>query len=83
MFLGFRIVVIKLLSENYSLSQYENLTKTSFSPEYYNSYLASNRSYIVASIDVRGSGAMGVDALHAVNGALGSVEITDTLATIR
>lgn len=51
--------------------------------EYYNMYLSSNRSFIVASIDVRGSGVMGVEALHAVNGALGTVEITDTLDAIR
>lgn len=46
-------------------------------------YLSSNRSFIVASIDVRGSGAMGVEAMHALNNALGTVEITDTLAAIR
>lgn len=46
-------------------------------------YLSSNRSFIVASIDVRGSGAMGVEAMHALNNALGTVEITDSLAAIR
>lgn len=46
-------------------------------------YLASNRSFIVAAIDVRGSGVMGVEAMHAINNALGTVEVTDTLATIR
>jgi dipeptidyl aminopeptidase/acylaminoacyl peptidase len=46
-------------------------------------YLTSNRSFIVASIDVRGSGVMGVEAMHAVNTALGTVEVTDTLAAIR
>ncbi|XP_028039799.1 venom dipeptidyl peptidase 4-like [Bombyx mandarina] len=51
--------------------------------EYYNSYLATNRSIIVASIDVRGSGVMGVEAMHAVNRALGTVEISDTLDTIK
>ncbi|KAG6459334.1 hypothetical protein O3G_MSEX011338 [Manduca sexta] len=51
--------------------------------EYYNTYLSANRSIIVASIDVRGSGVMGVEAMHAVNTALGTVEISDTLATIR
>lgn len=51
--------------------------------EYYSMYLSSNRSFIVASIDVRGSAVMGVEALHAVNEALGTVEITDTLDAIR
>lgn len=46
-------------------------------------YLTSNRSFIVATIDVRGSSVLGVEALHAVNNALGTVEVTDTLATIR
>ncbi|CAG5056647.1 unnamed protein product [Parnassius apollo] len=53
--------------------------KDVFSLEYYTSYLSTNRSFIVASIDVRGSGVMGVEAMHAVNNALGTVEITDTL----
>ncbi|KAJ0181711.1 hypothetical protein K1T71_002433 [Dendrolimus kikuchii] len=57
--------------------------KDSFDLEYYNMYLATNKSVIVAAIDVRGSGVMGVEAMHAVNNALGTVEITDTLATIR
>lgn len=57
--------------------------KDNFDLEYYNMYLAANRSFIVASIDVRGSGVMGVEAMHAVNNALGTVEISDTLATIR
>lgn len=57
--------------------------KDNFDLEYYNTYLSTNRSFIVASIDVRGSGAMGVEAMHAVNNALGTVEVTDTLATIR
>lgn len=51
--------------------------------EYYNTYLTTNRSYIVASIDVRGSGVVGVEAMHAVNNALGTVEVADTLTTIR
>lgn len=51
--------------------------------EYYNTYLAVNKSYIVASIDVRGTGVMGVEAMHAINNALGSVEVSDTLTTIR
>lgn len=57
--------------------------KDNFDLEYYNMYLASNRSFIVASIDVRGSGVMGVEAMHAVNNALGTVEVTDTLLTIK
>ncbi|XP_023940299.1 venom dipeptidyl peptidase 4 [Bicyclus anynana] len=57
--------------------------KDVYDMEYYNLYLSSNRSFIVASIDVRGSGAMGVEAMHALNNALGTVEITDTLAAIR
>ncbi|XP_045785433.1 venom dipeptidyl peptidase 4 [Maniola jurtina] len=57
--------------------------KDVYDMEYYNMYLSSNRSFIVASIDVRGSGAMGVEAMHALNNALGTVEITDTLAAIR
>lgn len=57
--------------------------KDSYDLEYYNMYLSSNRSFIVASIDVRGSGAMGVEAMHALNNALGTVEITDSLAAIR
>ncbi|XP_046961620.1 venom dipeptidyl peptidase 4-like [Vanessa cardui] len=55
----------------------------SYDLEYYNMYLSSNRSFIIASIDVRGSGVMGVEAMHAVNDALGTVEITDTLDVIR
>ncbi|XP_073941528.1 venom dipeptidyl peptidase 4-like isoform X2 [Choristoneura fumiferana] len=51
--------------------------------EYYNTYLAANRSFIVASIDVRGSKVLGVEAMHAVNNALGTVEVTDTLDAIR
>lgn len=54
-----------------------------FDLEYYNMYLSANRSFISASIDVRGSKVMGVDNLFAVNNALGTVEITDTLAAIR
>ncbi|KAL4715180.1 hypothetical protein ACJJTC_012227 [Scirpophaga incertulas] len=57
--------------------------KDTFEMEFYNMYLTTNRSFIVASIDVRGSGVMGVEAMHAVNTALGTVEITDTLAAIR
>ncbi|XP_013133891.1 PREDICTED: venom dipeptidyl peptidase 4-like [Papilio polytes] len=56
--------------------------KDNFNLEYYASYLSTNRSFIVASIDVRGSGAMGVEAMHAVNNALGTVEITDTLSAL-
>ncbi|XP_014362770.2 venom dipeptidyl peptidase 4 [Papilio machaon] len=56
--------------------------RDNFNLEYYASYLSTNRSFIVASIDVRGSGAMGVEAMHAVNNALGSVEITDTLSAL-
>ncbi|XP_068620957.1 venom dipeptidyl peptidase 4 [Battus philenor] len=59
-----------------------NRVKDNFNLEYYTSYLATNRSFIVASIDVRGSGVMGVEAMHAVNNALGTVEITDTLAAL-
>ncbi|XP_063838892.1 venom dipeptidyl peptidase 4-like [Ostrinia nubilalis] len=57
--------------------------KDNYDLEFYNMYLSSNRSFIVASIDVRGSGVMGVEAMHAVNTALGTVEVTDTLAAIR
>ncbi|CAK1549748.1 unnamed protein product [Leptosia nina] len=57
--------------------------KDSFDLEYYNTYLSANRSIIVASIDVRGSGSMGVEAMHALDRALGTVEITDTLAAIK
>ncbi|PZC83344.1 hypothetical protein B5X24_HaOG208108 [Helicoverpa armigera] len=57
--------------------------KDSFDLEYYNTYLSTNRSCIVASIDVRGSGVLGVEAMHAINNAFGTVEVTDTLATIR
>ncbi|XP_045458917.1 venom dipeptidyl peptidase 4-like [Melitaea cinxia] len=57
--------------------------RDSYDLEYYSMYLSSNRSFIVASIDVRGSAVMGVEALHAVNEALGTVEITDTLDAIR
>ncbi|XP_032529927.2 venom dipeptidyl peptidase 4 [Danaus plexippus] len=57
--------------------------KDTYDLEYYNLYLSGNRSFIVASIDVRGSGAMGVEAMHALNNALGTVEITDTLTAIR
>ncbi|CAH0603285.1 unnamed protein product [Chrysodeixis includens] len=57
--------------------------KDNFDLEYYNTYLTTNRSYIVASIDVRGSGVIGVEAMHAVNNALGTVEVTDTLTTIK
>ncbi|XP_041976772.1 venom dipeptidyl peptidase 4-like [Aricia agestis] len=57
--------------------------KDSYDLEYYSTYLASNRSMIVGSVDVRGSGAMGVDNMHAVNNALGTIEVTDTLAAIK
>ncbi|KAL0894609.1 hypothetical protein ABMA27_013171 [Loxostege sticticalis] len=57
--------------------------KDSYDLEFYNMYLSTNRSFIVAAIDVRGSGVMGVEAMQAVNTALGTVEITDTLAAIR
>ncbi|XP_038206505.1 venom dipeptidyl peptidase 4 [Zerene cesonia] len=57
--------------------------KDVFDMEYYNTYLTVNKSVIVASIDVRGSGVMGVEAMHGLNRALGTVEITDTLAAIR
>ncbi|CAH0749131.1 unnamed protein product [Diatraea saccharalis] len=57
--------------------------KDSFDLEFYGLYLSSNRSFIVAAIDVRGSGVMGVEAMHAVNRALGTVEVTDTLAAVR
>ncbi|XP_013200635.1 venom dipeptidyl peptidase 4 [Amyelois transitella] len=57
--------------------------KNNFDLEYYNMYLTTNRSFIVASIDVRGSGVLGTEAMHAVNDALGTVEITDTLAAIK
>ncbi|CAH2066375.1 unnamed protein product, partial [Iphiclides podalirius] len=56
--------------------------KDNFNLEYYGSYLSTNRSFIVASIDVRGSGAMGVEAMYSVNNALGTVEVTDTLAAL-
>ncbi|XP_059059410.1 venom dipeptidyl peptidase 4-like [Achroia grisella] len=56
--------------------------KDNFDLEYYTLYLAANRSFIVAAIDVRGSGVLGTEAMHAVNDALGTVEITDTLAAI-
>ncbi|KAI8427637.1 hypothetical protein MSG28_002118 [Choristoneura fumiferana] len=46
--------------------------------QYYNTYLAANRSFIVASIDVRGSKVLGVEAMHAVNNALGTVEDLET-----
>ncbi|XP_049872688.1 venom dipeptidyl peptidase 4 [Pectinophora gossypiella] len=57
--------------------------KDNYDLEYYTTYLATNRSFISASIDVRGSGVMGVEALFAINKALGTVEVTDTLAAIR
>ncbi|XP_050675466.1 venom dipeptidyl peptidase 4-like isoform X1 [Leptidea sinapis] len=56
--------------------------KDNYDLEYYNKYLSGNRSFIVASIDVRGSGVMGVESMHALNKALGTAEITDTLETI-
>ncbi|XP_037977148.2 venom dipeptidyl peptidase 4 [Plutella xylostella] len=49
----------------------------------YSTYLAANRSFIVGSIDVRGSDVLGVEAMHAVNNALGTYEVADTLAVIR
>ncbi|XP_026326688.1 venom dipeptidyl peptidase 4-like isoform X2 [Hyposmocoma kahamanoa] len=57
--------------------------KDNFDLEYYNLYLAGNRSFIVGSVDVRGSGAMGVEAMFAVKDALGTVEVTDSIAAIR
>lgn len=49
----------------------------------YSTYLATNRSFIVCYVDVRGSGAMSVEALHSINNALGTLEVTDTLFAIR
>lgn len=49
----------------------------------YSTYLVSNRSIIVCYIDVRGTGVMGVEAMHAINNAVGSFEVMDTLAVIR
>ncbi|KAJ2944626.1 hypothetical protein O0L34_g3978 [Tuta absoluta] len=57
--------------------------KDGYDLEYYNWYLSTNRSFIVASIDVRGSGVMNVESMHAINNALGTVEVTDTLDAIR
>ncbi|XP_072936332.1 venom dipeptidyl peptidase 4 isoform X2 [Epargyreus clarus] len=57
--------------------------KDCYDLEYDAWYLTANRSIIVASIDVRGSGVMGVEAMHALNMALGTVEITDTLEAIK
>lgn len=45
----------------------------------WNSYLASNKDYIVAQIDGRGSGGQGYQLLHEVYYHLGSVEVADQL----
>lgn len=45
----------------------------------YNTYLASNRDYIVAQIDGRGSGGQGQHLLHEVFYHLGTAEVEDQL----
>jgi len=49
----------------------------------WDTYLASQRNFIVASIDVRGSGFQGDEFKHTVFRQLGSVEVRDTLHVIR
>jgi len=49
----------------------------------WDTYLASQRNFIVASVDVRGSGFQGDDFKHAIFRKLGSYEVTDTLHVIR
>ncbi len=46
-------------------------------------YLASNRDFIVAHMDVRGSGFSGNDFKHAVFHRLGTVEVTDSLIVLK
>ncbi|GLV36131.1 Dipeptidyl peptidase 10 [Carabus blaptoides fortunei] len=45
----------------------------------WNTYLASNKDYIIAQIDGRGSGGQGHQLLHEVYYHLGSVEVADQL----
>ena len=49
----------------------------------WDTYLASQRNFIVASVDVRGSGFQGDDFKHSIFHQLGSYEVTDTLHVIR
>ena len=49
----------------------------------WDSYLASQRNFIVANIDVRGTGYQGSRFKHAVYGELGRYETADTLHVIR
>eukprot|EP00090_Calanus_glacialis_P007913 TRINITY_DN16308_c0_g1_i1.p1 TRINITY_DN16308_c0_g1~~TRINITY_DN16308_c0_g1_i1.p1 ORF type:complete len:847 (-),score=98.44 TRINITY_DN16308_c0_g1_i1:552-3092(-) len=49
----------------------------------WDTYLASQRNFIVASVDVRGTGFQGDDFKHAIFRKLGSYEVTDTLHVIR
>ncbi len=46
-------------------------------------YLASARDFVVAHMDVRGSGFSGHDFKHAVHRQLGTVEVVDSLHVIR
>ena len=49
----------------------------------WDTYLASQRNFIVANIDVRGTGFQGEAFKHAVYGQLGTYEAADTLHVIR
>lgn len=49
----------------------------------YSTYLASNRNYIVAEIDGRGSGFQSDKFLFEPYGRLGSVELEDQIAVIK
>ena len=46
-------------------------------------YLAGNKDFLVATIDVRGSGYSGDSFKHAVYKELGTLETSDTLQVIR
>ena len=49
----------------------------------WDTYLASQRNFIVASVDVRGTGFQGDDFKHAIFRKLGSYEVSDTIHVIR
>ena len=49
----------------------------------WDAYLASQRNFIVANIDVRGTGYQGSEFKQAVYGQLGRLEVADTLHVIR
>ncbi len=49
----------------------------------YDAFLASNKGYIVAYIDARGSGYRGWQYKQPIYGHFGTVEIQDQIATVK